>query len=50
MKKFIIIALLSITLLSNAICSCGHIHSDQCTNKENCHECIQPRDKLDWEN
>ena len=50
MKKIIIIALLSITLLSNAVCSCGHIHNDLCTNKENCHECIQPRDKLDWEN
>ncbi len=45
MKKFIIVALLSITLLSNTVCSCGHIHSNQCQNKEHCHTCIQPRDK-----
>lgn len=49
MKKNIIIALLSITLLSNAVCSCGHIHSDQCANKENCHECIQPKDRYNNE-
>ena len=29
MKKFIIVTLLSITLLSNTVCSCGHIHNAQ---------------------
>ena len=47
MKKFIIVTLLSITLLSNTVCSCGHIHNAQCQNKEHCHVCIQTRDKKD---
>lgn len=50
MKKFIIITLLSITLLSNTVCSCGHIHNNQCQNEEHCHACIQPRDKKNDEN
>ena len=50
MKKFIIITLLSITLLSNTVCSCGHTHNNQCQNEEHCHACIQPRDKKNDEN